>query len=168
MGRDTQKNYNEPSTTKWVGQEHTFGCVLASLAMVIGDSYSHVHDLLSPKIWKSVKNDRDKYEWERGNDFDKAGWYIDDAYRWLEEHGYATQMRYRLRWGHVRRHPWPPKPFAPVHMASVITLTGTVHAVVYTAEGIILDPAREPGTWEENWRAYKEVKHVCGIWKVGK
>lgn len=158
---------------KWIRQEHTNGCVLASLAMVTSRTYASIHDELAPQIpWYDSSepypetDEEREARWHRGIDFSKRSFCLDDAYRWLELNGYATQMRYRYRWG---RDPveWPPAPFAPVHIASVRTPSDTFHAIVMADDGSILDPNREPGTWQESFAFYREVQHVCGIYKVG-
>jgi hypothetical protein len=135
--------------------------------MVLNKNYKQVHDALAPEIWDNHR-DSTEFTWKQGHDFNERGWYFDDAYRWLEENGYATQMRYKVRWGHVERPDWPPLPFAPIHMVYTVSHSDEQHAVIMTKEGKILDPAQEPGSWSESWDFYKSVNHVCGIWKVGK
>ena len=162
-------------TLTWVRQEHVNGCVIASLAMVLGRTYQSVHDELAPQIWhwdndavKGIEDhdERQRLGWKKGNDFSKNGVCLGQVYRWLEERGFATQLRWAWRWGHERVREWPPKPFAPVHICDVMTVAGS-HAVVMTAEGKILDPNRAPGTWPESFSYYGSVSQVCGIWKVG-
>lgn len=158
----------------WVKQEHENGCVVASLAMVLGVSYATVHDELAPQIcWYDHSEpyaDTDaerEAKWHKGTDFSLRGMSSEDAYRWLErEKRYATQLRHKYIWGHEPVPEWPPKPFAPIHMCSVLTPSNNWHEIVMLADGELLDPNRAPGTWEENFSFYKQVGHVCGLWRA--
>jgi hypothetical protein len=161
---------------QWVRQEHENGCVIASVAMVLGRSYRSVHDELAPQIWwydyELAKSDefkdndeRTRACWKRGADFSKHGIDVGSVFRWLEENGYATQLRWRYRWGHEVVAEWPPKPFAPIHICAVTATRGS-HAIVMLADGTLLDPWREPGSWCGTWEQYGKVEQVCGIWKV--
>lgn len=159
----------------WRKQEHVNGCVIASLAMVLGEAYKTVHDEIAPQVWwydhsepyPNTDAEREA-KYHKGLDFAVHGMSSEEAYRWLERtKGYATQIRYKYIWGHEAVAEWPPKPFAPIHMCSVETPSGNWHEVVMLGDGTLLDPNRAPGTWEENFSFYTRVAHVCGLWKVG-
>jgi len=161
----------------YVKQEHLNGCVVASLAMVLGKSYTEVHDEIAPLVWwydyelakNEFKDNEERTEacWKKGIDFSERGITLDDAYRWLGERGWASQLRYKVYpfdWK-ARREDWPPKPWAPIHLCSVQATRGS-HAIVMLRDGSLLDPWRPPGTWCGTFDEYSKVEQVCGLWKV--
>lgn len=157
----------------WVRQEHENGCVVASVAMVLGATYKEVHDALAPQVWwydhkePYAQDDTEREaRWHKGTDFSVRGMDSMDAYRWLQTKGYAMQLRYRYLWGREPVENWPPNPWAPIHMCSVLTPSDNWHEIVMLGNGTLLDPNRAPGTWEEKFSFYKQVGHVCGLWKV--
>lgn len=105
-------------------QKHTHGCVVASLAMVLGIDYDAALHILSP--------DGDP-DWSHGftfADFDSA----------LVERGYAVARKFRYLRGNAERKPWPPTPWAHIHYASVRCTENTSHAVILLGDGTVLDP----------------------------
>lgn len=107
-----------------VAQKHTYGCVVAALAMVLGVTYDAALSLLSP--------DKDP-DWNHGFDF----MAFDSV---LVDHGYAVARKFRYTRDNAERQPWPPQPWGELHMALVRCTQNTSHAVVMLADGTILDP----------------------------
>ncbi len=106
------------ASIRHVRQEHPFGCVIASLAMIGGETYSEV---LAQYPWI--------VERDGGCDLDGV------SFDYLWRHGFAVQVLYpsrpeinrdpsgeieerRAKYG---RKPWPPEPWAPVHLCQVVT-----------------------------------------------
>lgn len=140
-----------------VRQEHPYGCVVASLAMLSGMTYAEV---LAEYPWIAEKD---------GCDIDTI------SYDFLWRHGFAYQQVYssvpeinrdprgdmterRAKFG---RKPWPPEPWAPAHLCQV--LTSMTHAVVMLADGTVLDPI-DPTP--RRLSDYSHVSNVRGIWDV--
>jgi hypothetical protein len=140
-----------------VQQEHTFGCVIASLAMIAGKTYAEV---LAEYPWCAERD---------GCDIDTVSWDF------LWRHGFAWQQVYpsvpeinrdpsmdvaerRALYG---RKPWPPEPWAPAHLCQVETSMS--HAIVLLADGTVLDPA-DPA--RRSLSDYKRVMNVRGIFDV--
>ena len=133
-----------------VHQPDNHSCVVACLAMVTGLSFAAVRRELGRHVCPSC------------GVTDKV------FYAFLANHGYAVQRIARknaYRTG--KRHPWPPVPFADVHVASVKT-TGyqkAAHAVVWFRDGRVFDPElRAPVTIE----IYAKVIDVVGIHRVNR
>lgn len=131
---------------KRVQQEETFGCAVASLAMVLGVTYREARALLPAA------------------NIDSGGIGVWWTLRVAAERGWA----YAERWEHYapegrKREVWPPAPFAPVHICGVVTRANTPHAVVMLADGAVLDPWREGAFTLAD---YAEVHEVAGLWKV--
>ena len=137
-----------------VRQEHDWGCGVAALAMVTGQTYDEV------------------WSWMLGN-WVHAVFAGEPAADWLEHHG-VTQ--YALDWylgqhGFVWRRvyrawvsgAWPPEPFAPVHVAQVVQPSGNAHFVVLTADGRVLDPMSDAPRSLSDW---EQVNHVLGVWSL--
>ena len=140
-----------------VRQEHTYGCVLASLAMLAGMTYAEV---LAEYPWAIEKE---------GVDLDTV------SFDFLWRHGFAWQQVYpshpetnrdpslpmaerRALYG---RKPWPPEPWAPAHLCQVVT--SMTHAVVMLPDGTVLDPI-DPAS--RRLADYEAVHSVRGIWDV--
>lgn len=123
------------------------GCVVASIAMVTGETFHQVR--------------RGMLEyWQDKGQFEGVGDSIFEQY--LAQKGYAVQYlhhEYEPRFQLRKR--WPPPPFAPIHVCDVFD--EGMHAVVMLADGRVLDPN------DKTRRAltdYHRVFSVCGIWKV--
>lgn len=140
-----------------VRQEHTYGCVLAALAMLSGRTYAEV---LAEYPWVVEKE---------GCDLDTV------SFDFLWRHGFAWQQVYpsrpeinrdpsgpmserRARYG---RTPWPPQPWAPAHLCQV--KTSMTHAVVLLPDGSVLDPL-DPAP--RSLLDYEAVHNVRGVWDV--
>ncbi len=110
---------------EWVAQEHENGCVIASLSMVTGMTYKQVQQSFKVKVERGVHDDET------------------DA--WLAEHGFAVARKERrYKPGKCNRSPWPPAPFADLHL--VVVKEDDYHMVVMLRDGTVLDPAT-PGSW---------------------
>lgn len=141
----------------YVRQEHTYGCVLASLAMLAGMTYAEV---LAEYPWVIEKE---------GCDLDT----ISADFFW--RHGFAHQLVYPARpeinrdpsapmserRARYERKPWPPEPWAPAHLCQVETSMS--HAVVLLTDGTVLDPA-DPT--RRSLAAYSRVMNVRGVWDI--
>jgi hypothetical protein len=108
-------------------QEDAWGCGLAVLAMLTGQTYAQVRDAFP------------------GRDFSGAGEHRGmvphDLDYFLSREGYATAARWHS-WYLPPRSRWLPEPFAAVHYAQVDTLDGAgCHFVVVLDDGTVLDPA---------------------------
>lgn len=108
-----------------VKQTQPMGCYVAALAMLTDLSYDEV-----------------KARFSSDYDFDKNGitHYASDAF--LAEHGYA--LAYKWEHDQVRkttRQPWPPEPWADVHLCEVVVDPKKgAHAVIMLKDGRIYDP----------------------------
>jgi hypothetical protein len=121
-----------------VRQGHANGCALAALAMVTGQTYDEV-----------VTDFTERWPGEPLN-LDERGLYHGDTEWYLAINGYG--------WKHD---PWPPQPFAPVHIAAVRQPSGNQHYVVLTGDGTVLDPLDDQPKSLASW---ERVNNVMGIW----
>ena len=139
-----------PVCVQRVNQEHAGGCGIAVLAMLTGKTYQQVaSDFAQPLEDGQVLN------------LNHASPIIRDMDRYLAERGYAVCRLY-LRDLFQSRLPWPPKPFADVHLCFVKVSQGSrrIHAVVMLGDGTVLDPA-----YPEHYRLidYYQVYHVAAV-----
>ena len=130
-----------------VRQEHDYGCGVACLAMVTGHTYADIH-AECVKDWPNS---------ERGLNLAERGLYSSGVEWYLATHGYCWRYVYSA-W---RLSEWPPLPFAPVHIASVVQPSGNSHYVVMTPEGVVLDPLTATERRLTDW---EKVNNVMGIW----
>jgi hypothetical protein len=133
-----------------VFQEHDYGCGIASLAMVSGDAYGDVHAWLLA----NVKNTQSA-AWltERGIHHGIVEFY-------LAQHGFVWRTVYE-GWG---LDVWPPAPFAPIHVCSVVQPSRNQHFVVMLDDGRVLDPL--DGTLGLALMNWPKVNNVVGIWRL--
>jgi hypothetical protein len=124
------------------------GCVIGCLAMVTGESFH------------AVKRGMLEYWQEEGQFLGVSDEAFDE---YLAQRGYATQyLRHEYTPKQMLRTPWPPAPWAPIHVCDVFD-EGR-HAVVMLEDGRVLDPNdRKRSTLAQ----YHRVFAVCGIWRVG-
>ena len=112
-------------TIRLVRQLDDDGCIVASLAMVTGCTYL------------DIKHEIPEFEQREGLNFR----HVDD---FLHRHGYAWQTIFaHMPPGNTKRDPWPPAPWADVHLAEVEMPSGNYHSVVMLADGRVLDPLTE-------------------------
>lgn len=104
------------------------------MAMVTGMSYKQVK-LFFPEFKSSI------------------GVIDEETDEFLADHGYAVARVYkktRTHKGKPARVPWPPAPFANIHLAAVKNSDGQPHMVVMLKNGVVLDP--DGGEERENLR----------------
>jgi hypothetical protein len=106
---------------QWVGQRGRNDCWIAALAMITEQSYDAV---LAEVV-------------DQGSG---ADWFVSDSY--LEAKGYAVARKFDSipHLGERHREPWPPEPWAEVHICSVQASNGAGHAVVMLRDGSVFDP----------------------------
>jgi hypothetical protein len=131
----------------YISQEDTYGCGLASLAMISGRGYQYVAEWF-------LSYGRDIVKKKGGTMFD---W---DMY--LVEHGYSVARKFCTLNG-IHRPEWPPKPFAPVHLCEVRPTENKFHVVVMDECGNVLDPWRK-GIFQ--LLDYISVESVAGVYKI--
>jgi hypothetical protein len=106
---------------QYVAQEHPFGCGIACVAMITGQSYAQVLDQMGGEI--------------KGRGTTHFEWF--EA---LAEQGFAVQFIFQ-RQQKIGRTPirkiWPLAPWAPVHIVQIVD-----HSVVMRNDGTIFNPAR--------------------------
>lgn len=132
-----------------VRQQHEFGCVIASMAIILGEPYETV-----------------RAYWPPDHDFDKRGTADSWGDQLLAERGYATRWLSQYVFG-KKRAVWPLPPFAPIHFCKVRTVSVKeskhTHMVVLLFDGQVLDPYKdEPGLLSD----YRAVLEMCGVYKV--
>lgn len=146
------------SRPRMVMQEHPNGCGIACLAMVTGLGYAQVRDTLTEFL-------------PRERDYGEEGIHHGIAEWLLGRLGYAWRTLYA---GHLHD-PWPPEPFAPVHIAQVRQPSGNTHYVVVTNDGIVFDPLDGEHKRLADWDGrsgsvsnpkFSGVNNVMGIWRV--
>jgi hypothetical protein len=139
----TTRRVRRLTRPKWVGQADKSGCAVACLAMVTGQRY-----------WKVARHFTNDQLWDDGVKSDLVVSY-------LAEFGYAVCRR---QWQKERR-TWPPKPLSALHIAIVTPeIDSTVdHAVVWLADGHVLDPMEDkPAKLGDYW-AVKEIMAVVKL-----
>ena len=122
--------------------------------MVTGQTYDEVRVWILDNWVHSVMGYDAPADWlaDHGVTQYALDWY-------LGEHGFAWRRVYRA-W---TTGSWPPKPFAPVHVAQVVQPSGMAHFVVLTPDGQVLDPMCDVSRSLTDW---EQVNHVQGIWAI--
>ena len=132
---------------EYVAQPNDYGCAIACCAMVLGKTYEETEAALAARGHKGGAI----YEciWEQ----------------FMHEHGFAlTRKYYNDSIRGVPRDEWPPKPWAPVHIA-LLQATAGFHAVVMLADGTVLDPFDRSRTTLHH-PDYKKVDFVMGFHRI--
>lgn len=129
---------------RWVRQEDDRGCGPAVLAMLTGHSYEQVKAAISADAAGSGHL----------GDWTKEGVTYHAMDRYLAKAGYAVQRLVRNMGGE-----WPPRPWAPMHFASVVN-SGGIHFVAMDADGKVLDPLHEAPRTFDDW---EKVNNVVGV-----
>lgn len=140
----------EVPVTTLIRQVHEYGCGLASLAMISGWTYDEVRDWLVAN-WPAGSQTPGEWLEQRGIHKGIADYF-------LAENGYAWRTVY-AGWG---QKPWPPEPFAPVHLAQVVQPSGNSHYVVMRSDGVVLDPLSDEPKRLTDWSV---VNNVQGVWR---
>lgn len=144
-----------------IWQEHANGCVVASLAMVMGRTYREIAEDLCPKVGKWVYAEGKDAVWQQGISLEQDGICLgNDGFGYLVENGYALQTKYRYIYGNSLRDKWPLEPWADVHIALVETNQN--HAVVLLRDGVVLDPFYGATTLAR----YTQVDSITAVWPV--
>ena len=132
---------------KLVRQKESNGCIVASLAMIVGKSYD---DVRADHIFSALESEA------KGCSFREV-----EEYLW--RHGFAWQEVYRCGPpGNTYKEVWPPRPWADEHICEVAT--SMAHAVVLLRDGTVLDPLTdEPKRLSD----YREVYSVRAVYRVG-
>lgn len=98
--------------TWYVAQPNGYGCAIACVAMIVGKTYDEMEAWL-------VEQGLERARMERG--------LTDHVWREaLAVHGYCYVQRFQCNafTNRCDRSPWPPAPFAPLHIACVEVTTG--------------------------------------------
>lgn len=130
-----------PREIEYVKQRDDWDCGVAVLAMVSGLTYEQVLDDFNGKGIEGVGIGGVLFDW------------------WFVKHGVATQGKTP-----ELDDPWPPEPWAPVHIAYVRATQGA-HVCVMDCQGRVFDPfdiKRRTLTHKD----YKRVRGVIGIWDI--
>jgi hypothetical protein len=121
--------------------------------MVTGLDYGEVRDTLTEFL------PREKGYGDEGIHNGVVEWFLGRL-------GYAWRTLYA---GHLHD-PWPPEPFAPVHIAQVRQPSGNTHYVVVTDDGTVLDPLdgehKTLDLWDVPDGKFSGISNVMGIWRV--
>jgi hypothetical protein len=137
--------------TRYVAQEHPFGCAVACLAMIVGKTYGEMLAWLDAEGQPAVQRAKGL----------TAPVYCEA----LARHGCAVAQRHLVdTLTNERRASWPLAPFAPLHIAETMVSAGG-HAVVMLADGTVLDPFDATRTSIAH-PDYRQVNTIIGIWKV--
>lgn len=132
---------------KHVMQKHKRGCSLASLAMLTGIDYDEI--LAYFPI-----------------DFNEQGIYEQCLDNYLVDHGFALSRKHKYPKFGKQREPWPPLPFADMHLCNVKVNQDSpvTHFVIMLGNGDCFDPLT---TDIKHLSDYFEVNNVAGIHKIG-
>lgn len=130
---------------KLVRQKHAMGCAPAALAMLSNKSYDEVVG-------------------DFQIDFSDRGLHIHQVDAWLMQNGFAVARMLRFKDYNVEQSPWPPAPWADVHLCEVrITQNGMGHWCVMISDGSVLDPYIEG---QRVLGDYPYVSNVAAVYKV--
>lgn len=133
---------------QWIEQTRG-GCGIACIAMVTGETYARIMD---------------QYRTFCGN----CGMEDQQLDHFLAEYGFAMQRIWPDKhFDGAKRKPWPPKPWADIHIASVWQTRGDVdgHYVVVNRRGIVYDPADSAFTPSRLSR-YHRVEWLAAVVRV--
>ncbi len=134
--------------TRWIGQEDPNGCLVACAAMILGTDFAYMDATLRKA---GVRNDAEGLAQNR-------------LENWLAEQGFALQQVMIFGVENRRREPWPPLPWADLHLCNV-HVTQNYHGVIMLADGTVLDPL---GPEPRKLRDYRAVNSVAGVYRVGR
>lgn len=132
-----------------VRQEHPWGCGLACLAMLLGVEYSALFKTRYAHI---------NFETSVGiSNFLMA--------EELTELGFAYSKLWRFKSGNIERTPWPPQPWADVHLIMIELQCRKSHWALWLRDGRVFDPYY--GETDMQNPNYKSIQQISGIYKVG-
>lgn len=132
---------------RWVRQKEPNGCVAATLAMILGVTYSDARNML-------------------GGPHENGCYSTERATKILWEHGWATCRLTTYRSNRQRRDLGRVKPFALVHLVSVVVepTSPTYHSVVMLRDGRVLDPLERA---TRRLSDYHAVTGITGLHHLG-
>lgn len=133
---------------KYVRQERDYGCAVACIAMITGESYSDVEGCFK-------------------ENFDKQALSLDAARVFLCDHGYAAIEKVCYGYMDVRQsNKRMAVPFAPTHMVTVMPYINArySHSVVMDAKGRVYDPAHPE---IRDFKTYYSIVAVTGYFYEG-
>lgn len=131
-------------------QPDDYGCVIACLSMCLDEPYSRVKSNLHAAITRNGAPD---------------GIHSEIAAEYMFRAGYAMVRRYKFDGvANRERVDWPPRPFAPIHIAYVDATKGA-HAVAMDELGRVFDPWT-PERLTLAHPDYRAIHHVDGFFKV--
>lgn len=134
----------------YVKQPNSYGCMVASVAMVVGRSYEQIERECAAACFRKPEC---------------PGIGEIEAFELLHRYGFAIQRRFRFDpVTQTERPVWPCDPWAPIHIAQVHATQGP-HAVVMLQDGKVLDPFDES---RKSLRdpLYTHLDWIAGIWRV--
>lgn len=136
----------EYPTCNYVRQTHSRGCGPAALAMITGVPYKQVCA-------------------DFGLDFDKEGIDYRRLDAWLIDKGWSLARLYPNDYRYQPRQPWPPLPFAWLHICNVEVAENSPvhHFVVMLNSGSCLDPLCDE---RKRLSDYYKVYNVAGVYKL--
>jgi len=124
-------------------------CALTALSMVTGEEYDSVAEYFD------------------GIDFDKGGITYYALNSFLFDHGFSTAriFKYKGFKDCPQRTPWPPEPFADMHICEVLPYESSTfsHFIVMLRDGKIFDPAFSE---IKKLSDYHKVYNVAGVYKI--
>lgn len=130
------------------------GCGVAALAMATGMTYDKVASYFVLRDFRKhgmIPNNIDHFLFDHGFVMCRVSQNKD----WTWE--FPNRVEHKQLWEF-----WPPKPFAPAHIAQVVQkMTGNLHFIVLDDKGKIFDPLGIAKTYSD----YRDVLMVTGIWK---
>lgn len=137
--------------TRYIAQPNGYGCAIASLAMVADKTYDEMEAWF---VAQGMSRARMQHGLHEGI--------------WLEalgRLGFIYERRYSADsfLNGPRTTPWPPAPFAPIHICAA-QVAGGSHAFVMLADGRVLDPYNAERTTITH-PDYIQVNQVAGIWR---
>lgn len=131
-----------------ISQRRDNDCGVAALAMACGVDYDAILPILS-EYWS-----------DKGiNDLHVKDWLINNGWAWQE-----VTMFHPVKGKYEKHDPWPPRPFAPSHIAQVIVAPGA-HFTVMDSSGEVFDPWNAARKTLDH-ADYKQVNWVMGLWRV--
>ena len=136
-----------PMTIERIQQRAGNDCGIAALAMACGVPYESVQHLLALGL-------------DGINDLHIKDWLIANGWAWQE-----IFLNRPVRGSYEPREFWPPKPFAPSHIAMVEATMGW-HYTVMDGAGEVFDPFnadRKSLTHPD----YKRISSLLGLWPIG-
>lgn len=137
--------------TEYIAQPNSYGCAIASLAMIAGKTYDQMEQWMLDQGLSRSRMEAGLHE----------GIWLEA----LGRLGFVYERRYSgdAFLNGPRTTPWPPAPFAPIHICAAEVPNGYSHAFVMLGDGTVLDPFKRERTSLAH-PDYIKVNQVAGIW----